>query len=139
MAGILAIGALSSVLLALLSRLRGQGFWSGWGRQLGLVLLLSVFVLVAYVTGFIMANSRKGVVGDVVPVVLAGFGGVMAWVFVKNMLHPAMAGLSVLVFTVGLFVGTTFGAWNRYASQAYQEAALQRVVEMQKAALRQYG
>lgn len=82
--------------------------------------LLTVLGLVAYILGFVSANSRETVLGDVVPVLMGGFGALLVYTFVKGQVTAFAAGASALVFSVLMFGGLLAGGQNRdqYANNA---------------------
>lgn len=75
----------------------------------------SGFVLgfIAFFAGYLIANTRETVMGDVAPVLLTGLGALFALSFVKGSLAPAFSGFMAVVFTSFFFFGGVLGGDHR--------------------------
>jgi len=82
-------------------------------QAIGIFSMASVLGFVAFVVGFISANARETVVGDVVPVLVAGFGALLVYTYVKNQVQVFAAGVAAVAFSTALFAGMVFGGQHR--------------------------
>ena len=92
-----------------LNRYFSQSALSSW-LVVGICLTLGI---VGFLTGYISGNTRESVIGDVVPVVLSGLGGIAAYAFVHHSIDKFVAGSAVIVFSISLFLGLVNGTVHR--------------------------
>lgn len=106
-------------------RLRG----TNTSAALTVVLPLAAFLLTGLVAGYLTGLSRESAVGAVVPAVLSLLGGAAA-VLVGRAANLAAAtrvsGL-ILLFSLGLFIGTTWGSAMRQAVADFDASELELI------------
>ena len=79
-----------------------------------LAAMILTVTLLGCMTGYAGGNSRTGVVGDIIPAVLAFFGALVVYLFgIKSKISPLTPFL-VSAFVVSLFIGYGLGAKKRH-------------------------
>lgn len=85
------------------------------------IILLS-FSSLGMATGYLTGLSRESAVGDVIPATLSLIGGLSIYMIGKNKESRIPVSLSVLVFSVCLILGTSWGAVLRQESVYYLQS-----------------
>lgn len=83
------------------------------GGAFGVFGITMVLGFVAFVVGFVSANSRETVVGDVIPVLMGGFGALLVYSYIKGQVQTFAAGATAVAFSASLFTGLVTGGQNR--------------------------
>lgn len=78
----------------------------------GLTIFICAFV--AYLAGFSSGNARESAMGDVIPILLGGLAGLYMLSKTDETITRSFAGSIIFVFATTFFIGTAFGADNRY-------------------------
>lgn len=73
----------------------------------------AVLSFVAFIVGFVSANTRETIVGDIVPVLISGFGLLLVYTYVKQEVQTFAAGAAAVAFSISLFTGMVAGGQNR--------------------------
>jgi lysylphosphatidylglycerol synthetase-like protein (DUF2156 family) len=81
--------------------------------------LLAAFSLLGLVTGYLTGFSREPVVGAVLPAALSLIGGMAVFMIGKDASSRQAVSLSVFIFTLGLVLGTGWGAVMRETAEDY--------------------
>ena len=84
-----------------------------------LVLLLAAFSMLGLGAGYLTGFSRSPVVGAVLPAVLSLVAGLAVFLMGKDAASRVIVSLSVLIFSVSLVLGTSWGAVMRQAAEDY--------------------
>lgn len=88
-------------------------------RKREVALLLLAFSMLGLVAGYLTGFSRSPAVGAVLPAVLSLVGGLAVFLMEKDARSRTTVSLSVLVFSITLLVGTSWGAIMRQAAEDY--------------------
>lgn len=83
------------------------------------VLLLAAFSMLGLVAGYLTGFSRSPAVGAVLPAVLSLVAGLAVFLMGKDAANRAIIGLTVLIFSISLVLGTTWGAVMRQTAEDY--------------------
>lgn len=74
-------------------------------------------VLCGFIAGYVSGLSRTGVVGNLVPAVLAGLGGLMVYVFGSDTRYKTIVGYCITLFVLSVVIGLEHGSalriWER--------------------------
>ena len=104
-------------------------------KRLEFGLLLAAFSMLGLVAGYLTGFSREPAVGAVLPAVLSLMGAVAVFLVGKNVASRMVVSLSVLIFSISLVFGTSWGAVMRQTAEDFRtsEAFLkqQALVEVQ--------
>lgn len=84
-----------------------------------LVLLLAAFSTLGLVAGYLTGFSRSPAVGAVLPAVLSLVAGLAVFLMGKDAASRAIVSLSVLIFSISLVLGTSWGAVMRQTADDY--------------------
>ena len=84
-----------------------------------LVLLLAAFSMLGLVTGYLTGFSRSPAVGTVLPAVLSLVAGLAVFLMGKDAASRTVVSLSVLIFSISLVLGTSWGALLRQTADDY--------------------
>ena len=84
-----------------------------------LVLLLAAFSTLGLGTGYLTGFSRIAAVGTVLPAVLSLVAGLAVFMIGKDATNRTIVSLSVLIFSISLVLGTSWGAVMRQTAEAY--------------------
>lgn len=77
-----------------------------------------VAAFIGFLTGHVTGNSRTPATGDIIPVLLAGVGGIFVLSLNHERISTYFAGVFVLSFGLTFFQGATLGAFHRNVSAA---------------------
>lgn len=87
------------------------------GNFATLVLYGTPAVLCGFVAGYVSGMSRTGVVGNLIPAVLAGLGGLMVYVFGSDTRYKTIVGYCITLFVLSVLIGLEHGSvlriWER--------------------------
>lgn len=122
--GILCVAAfvaLSALAVTAVGKIAGGGILFS-GLHLGAMFL---FGFLAFVVGLVMAASRVGAVGNVVPGALTLIGGVALFLFNREAVDRLLVAGAVFGFSAMLLFGTVLGSYERErALRQAEEAAV---------------
>lgn len=76
------------------------------------------FGILAIVTGFLTATSRETAIANVIPAVLTLIGGLALYIVDKGQEKFLVTGISVLSFSMMLFMGAALGSFERQKGEA---------------------
>ena len=71
-----------------------------------------VLTFVAFIIGYSSANTRETVIGDIVPILLGGFGALLIFSYIQKQVKASHAALAGVLFSTSLFYGLVAGGAN---------------------------
>ena len=93
-------------------------------ERVDFVIIIMAFSMLGLVSGYLTAFSRAPAVGAVLPAVLSLIGGLAVFLVGKEDVNRRMVGLSVLVFSTCLLLGTGWGGVMRIVSEEYSKSEI---------------
>ena len=96
------------------------GYWRYASFQIEAFLIVFTMTTIGGLSGYLGGASRVGTVGDIVPAFIGLLGGVAAYLFGIKSENREIVALSVLGFSVTLFMGFAYGADSRSSSEYNQ-------------------
>lgn len=99
----------------------GLGFIAAWPKQgkHELFLVMSAFAMLGLVIGYLTGMSRVPAIGAVLPAVLSLLAGLSVFMMGKDSAVRVLVSLGILVFSLSLALGSTWGAVSRRESEEY--------------------
>jgi hypothetical protein len=91
-------------------------------RELFLVIL--GFSMLGIVTGYLSGFSRAPALGTVLPSVLSLMGGLVVYLVGRHSTSRVIVSLSIVAFSLTLFIGAEWGAVMRGAAEEYSKSEI---------------
>lgn len=93
-------------------------------KYLEFSVLLAAFSMLGLAAGYLTGFSREPAVGAVLPAVLSLMGGVAVFLVGKNVTTRMIVGLSILIFSISLVLGTSWGAVMRQTAEDFRTSEI---------------